>query len=78
MEVVLVSLDTDKEKYEAFTSSFPWILSCDFKGWEGKAARDYCIFATPSMYLLNKQNEIVLKPISPEQIEAWLKMVNPI
>lgn len=75
LEVVLVSLDTEKEKYETFTKNFPWISSCDFKGWEGQAARDYCVFGTPTMYLLDSTNQIVLKPISPEQIEAWLKMV---
>lgn len=75
LEVILVSLDTEKEKYETFTKNFPWISSCDFKGWEGQAARDYCVFGTPTMYLLDRNNKIVLKPISPEQIEAWLKMI---
>lgn len=75
LEIVLVSLDTEKEKYEAFNKDRPWISSCDFKGWEGQAARDYCVFATPTMYLLDADGKIVLKPISPEQINAWLEMV---
>lgn len=74
LEVILVSLDTEKEKHETFTKNFPWVLSCDFKGWEGKAARDYYIFGTPTMYLLDSTNQIILKPISPEQIDAWLKI----
>lgn len=73
LEVVLISLENEKETYEAFTKDFPWISSCDLKGWEGQAARDYCVFATPTLYLLDADNKIVLKPISPEQIQAWLQ-----
>lgn len=75
LEVILVSLDNEKEKYEAFTKDFPWISSCDLKGWEGPAIRDYYVFGTPTWYLLDTDNKIVLKPISPEQIQAWLEMV---
>lgn len=74
LEVILVSLDNEKEKYEAFTKDFPWISSSDLKGWEGQGARDYCVFGTPTLYLLDANNKIVLKPVSPEQIQAWLDM----
>jgi thiol-disulfide isomerase/thioredoxin len=72
LEVVLVSLDIDKEKYESFVKDFSWISSCDYKGWEGNNARDYYVFGTPTMFLLDSNQEIVLKPISSEQINAWL------
>jgi peroxiredoxin len=32
LEVILVSLDTDKEKYKTFTEDMTWITSCDLKG----------------------------------------------
>jgi hypothetical protein len=44
LEVILVSLDTDKEKYETFTKDMTWITSCDLKGWQGQAARDYFVY----------------------------------
>ena len=75
LEVILVSIDTNKEKYESFTKNMTWITSCDLKGWEGLAARDYCVFATPTMYLLDANNKILVKPISPGQITAWLDML---
>lgn len=75
LEVVLVSLDTDKEKYEAFIKDMDWVTTSDFEGWEGQAARDYCIFATPTLYLLDADNKILVKPVSPEQINAWLDML---
>jgi len=62
IEIVFVSLDTNKMKYEKFIENFQWISSCDFKSWEGKAAKDYYVIGSPSMYLLNKNNEIILKP----------------
>lgn len=74
MEVVFISLDTDAAKYETFVKDFPWISSCDFKSWEGKNARDYYVFGTPTMYLLDKDQKILLKPMSPEQVNAWLEM----
>ena len=70
--MILVSLDTDKEKYETFTKDITWITSCDLKGWEGQAARDYCVYATPTMYLLDANNIILVKPVSPGQTTAWL------
>ena len=73
LEVILISLDTEAAKYEAFVKDFPWISSCDYKGWEGKNAIDYCVFGTPTQYLLDSNQKIVLKPISPEQINAWLE-----
>lgn len=75
LEVVFVSIDNEKEKYETFIKDFPWISSCDFKGWDGQAARDYYIFGTPTLYLLDVNNKILLKPVSVEQIQAWLEMV---
>ena len=70
LEVLLVSLDTDKEKYETFSKDITWITSCDFKGCEGQAARDYCVFDSPTMYLLDANNKMLVKPISPGQIAA--------
>lgn len=72
LEIILNSLDTYKEQNDNFVKDFSWISSCDYKSWEGKAARDYFVFGTPTMYLLDNNNKILLKPRSPEQIEAWL------
>ena len=75
LEIVFASLDTEPKKYTDFTADFPWISICDYKGWESKAAVDYCVFGTPTMYLLDANQTIVLKPISEKQVQAWLEMV---
>jgi thiol-disulfide isomerase/thioredoxin len=72
LEIILNSLDTYKEQNENFVKDFAWFSSCDYKSWEGNSAREYFVFGTPTIYLLNKNNKILLKPRSPEQIEAWL------
>ena len=74
MEIVFISLDTELAKYNTFVKDFPWLSSCELKGWESKAVVDYCVFGTPTMYLLNQNNTILIKPISEKQIQAWLEM----
>ncbi|MBF0695454.1 MAG: redoxin domain-containing protein [Flavobacterium sp.] len=76
LEIVYISLDTDAESYKAFTANSAWITSSDYKSWEGQAARDYYISGTPTMYLLDRSNRILLKPVSPDQVSAWLEMQN--
>jgi thiol-disulfide isomerase/thioredoxin len=51
LDIVLISLDTEKVKFNTFVKNFPWLPSCELKGWESKAAIDYCIFGTPTMCL---------------------------
>lgn len=72
LEIVFISLDTQKAAFEKFSKDFPWISSCDFNEWETKAAKDYCVFGTPTMYLLDANHTIKLKPISAEQVNSWL------
>jgi hypothetical protein len=39
---------------------------------EQEAADAYFVRSTPSMFLLNSQHEIILRPFSVHQIEAWM------
>lgn len=72
VEVVFVSLDEEKETFEKFASPFPFISICDYQKWESPGVKDYHVFATPTMYLLDNQREIVLRPTSVSQIDAWV------
>ncbi len=72
VEVVFVSLDTEPEMFKSFTSIFAFISMCDYKKWETQAARDYYIFSTPTMFLLDKDNSIILRPGSVRQIDSWI------
>jgi thiol-disulfide isomerase/thioredoxin len=72
VEVVFVSLDTDKTSYERLAKIFPFISLCDYKKWETKAAKDYYVFASPTMFLLDNDQKIVLRPNSVKQIDSWI------
>ena len=71
-EIVFVSLDTDKEKYDAFTKDLPFINTCDYKGWESPNVKNYYVFATPSVYVLDTENKIVAKPLDAIATAKWL------
>ena len=45
---------------------------CDYKKWDTHAALDYYVFATPTMFLLDKNQKIILRPNSVKQIDAWV------
>jgi peroxiredoxin len=72
VEVVFVSLDDEKEAFKNFVSGFPFISTCDYQKWKSPIADAYYVFATPTMYLLDKNRKILLRPNSIKQIDAWV------
>ena len=72
VEVVYVSLDTEKQVFEQAVKTYPFFAYCDFKKWESRVAQDYHVFGTPTFYLLNNNREILLRPTSIDQVEAWV------
>ena len=73
VEMVYISIDTDKTAFESKYKEAPFITYCDGKGWETQAAKDYYIFATPTYILLDQDLKILAKINSPEHLEAWLQ-----
>lgn len=72
VEVVLVSLDENKEDYRKFVKDLPFISTCDFQKWDGPIAQDYYVFGTPTMFLLDEKRKILLRPNSVKQMDAWV------
>ncbi len=72
VEVVYVSLDENRSDFERSVSTHPFINFSDFKGWETPAAKDYHVFATPTLFLLDQSREILLRPHSVRQVDAWV------
>jgi thiol-disulfide isomerase/thioredoxin len=75
VEVVYVSLDTQPQVFEQAVKSYPFFAYCDYKKWESQVAKDYYVFGTPTFYLLNNKREIILRPNSIEQVNAWVDWV---
>lgn len=73
LEIVYISIDTDKKVFDEYYKEAPFITFCDYKGWETPAAKAYYVFATPTYILLNKELKIEAKIKSPEHLQAWLE-----
>ena len=73
LEMVYISIDTDKSAFENYYKDAPFITYCDTKGWNTQAAKDYYVMATPTYILLDKSLKILSKIQSPEHLEAWLQ-----
>jgi len=70
-EVIAVSIDTSKTDWQNFIKNEgldEWINVCDLQGWEGKAAVDYFIYATPTMFLVDNNQKLIGKPKSVEEL----------
>jgi thiol-disulfide isomerase/thioredoxin len=72
VEVVYISLDTDQPAFEKSVAAYPFLTYCDFKKWESQVVKDYYVFGTPTMYLLDEKREILLRPNSANQMDAWV------
>jgi thiol-disulfide isomerase/thioredoxin len=72
VEVVFISLDEDENNYQQFIGSFPFISLCDFKKWKSPIVESYYVFGTPTMFLLDNKREILLRPNSVKQMDAWV------
>lgn len=72
LEVVFFSLDDDPELFKNFISPFPFISTSDFQKWDSPIVKNYHVFATPTMFLLNNKREIILRPNDTEQLDSWV------
>lgn len=74
-EVVAVSIDTSRAGWMQVVNEekLNWINASELKGFDGKSADMYNIYATPTMFLLDRDKKIVSKPISYRELEAALK-----
>ena len=72
VSVVMVSLDTDKKAFEDFAAEFPYTIACDYKKWDTQAAKDYYVSSTPTIFLLDSNNKIILRPPTVASLDSWL------
>lgn len=78
MQVITISLDTDKEEWLTAlkANNYTWLNTCELKGWDSQVAIDYNIYATPTMFLLDKKKLIVSKPITFNELKEALYKEN--
>ena len=72
VEVLFVSLDEDLKAFYQFATKFPFISITDLKKWNSPIAKNFYVFSTPTMYLLDKNRKIILRPNSVNQMNSWV------
>ena len=73
VETVFVSLDEERQAFKNYTSIFPFISMCDYQKWDSPVVKAYHVFATPTLYLMNDKREILLRPNTVQQMDAWVE-----
>lgn len=66
IEVFAVSIDSLKLSWEerVLMDNYPWINTFSGAGWDGKAPKDYNVYATPTLFLLDREHKIIAKPVT--------------
>ena len=74
-EVMTVSLDTNRSEWTTFLKEqkLNWLNTSELKGFNSISSDEYNIFATPTMFLLDREKKILAKPISYRELEQDLK-----
>jgi len=57
LEIIGISLDTDRNLLEGFLKKYdlPWKMACTFNGWGDETAKLYRVNSTPSTWLIDRQ-----------------------
>lgn len=73
-EVLAISIDNVEEEWKNAIeqNNYNWINYSELKGWDGSVALKYGIRATPTIILLDKNNKIILKPRTTQQLKRKL------
>jgi thiol-disulfide isomerase/thioredoxin len=66
IEVFAVSIDSSRFSWEerVLMDNYPWINTFSGAGWDGKAPKDYNVYATPTLFLLDREHKIIAKPLT--------------
>ncbi len=65
-EVLAISIDTSAFDYSQALAAHgtPWINFAELNGWDSEAVIDYSIYATPTMFILDRNRKILGRPVS--------------
>ena len=72
---IAVSLDTDEGQWQKFVTEnnlLSFLNFSEFKGWQSEVVKRYNVYATPTMFLLDKDKKIIAKPITEQELSTIL------
>ena len=78
IEILAVSVDTSRSEWTGYIKEekLDFLNGSDLKGFDSKPADEYNIYATPTMFLLDREKKILAKPISYRELEQVLRQNN--
>lgn len=70
VDIVAISINEEEADIKKYVkdNSISFKVASDLLGWEGKIVTDYAVYATPSMFIVDRNMNIVAKPITGEQL----------
>ncbi|AZB27866.1 MULTISPECIES: peroxiredoxin family protein [Chryseobacterium] len=74
IQIIGMSLDTDKNAYTTKIAAFPWINDSELRGWNSSFAEMYNIHATPTYFILDANNKIISKPSHVGDVLEYFKL----
>lgn len=74
IEVIALSLDSEKAAYENKVKDLPWINDSEIKGWYSSYVDKYNVHATPTYFVLDANNKIIAKPDHATDVISYFKL----
>lgn len=62
IQIIGLSLDSDKDSYTNRIKALPWINDSELRGWNSSYSETYNIHATPSYFILDANDKIISRP----------------
>lgn len=77
LEVLAISIDSSEISFKRAVEQLDptWINAHEPMGWQGKAPSEYHVYATPTMFLLDRERSILARPASFRQFLRAIRRV---
>ncbi len=75
LEILAISIDKERTEWQNAISKeqYRWINYSELAGWEDcKTAKEYGVWSTPRMYLLDRDKRIIAKPLTVEELKEFI------
>lgn len=75
LEIYMVSLNTESHIWKSAVDGLPWVNVCDHDGAYSSLIAHYNLRSLPTLFLLNKEGEIVQRIASLEEVDKAIRTV---
>lgn len=74
IQIIALSLDSEKASYISKAQVYPWINDSELKGWYSSYGDKYNVHATPTYFVLDSSNKIIAKPNNAKAVLDYFKI----